>query len=86
MSREAKLLILTWVMIGLLAAGAIGFYLGRITAPKNQGGPQGEVQQPGSQQQGPQGGQLQGSPLPTGAQRPPQGAGPGQQQPGQNLQ
>jgi len=71
MSREAKLLILTWVVIGLVVAGAVGFYLGRTTAPKNQEGPQGGVQQPGAQQLGPQGGQQ----LP-----------PGQQQPGQPPQ
>ncbi|OGE08261.1 hypothetical protein A3I53_01145 [Candidatus Curtissbacteria bacterium RIFCSPLOWO2_02_FULL_40_13b] len=82
MSREAKLLILTWIVIGLVVAGAVGFYLGRITAPKNQGGPQGEVQQPGPQQQGSQGGQPPGSPLPTGGQKLPQG-GPTLQQGGQ---
>ncbi|OGH24167.1 MAG: hypothetical protein A3B47_04875 [Candidatus Levybacteria bacterium RIFCSPLOWO2_01_FULL_39_24] len=73
MSREAKLLILTWVMIGLLVAGGVGFYLGRATAPKTQGILQDGIQPPGSQQLGPQSGQLQGSPFPTGRQQPPQG-------------
>ena len=37
MSQAAKALILTWVLIGLFIAGAVGFYLGRRTAPKAQG-------------------------------------------------
>ena len=68
MSTAGKALILTWVMIGLLVAGVVGFYLGRNMVPKNQGIPQGGVQQPGQQ-----GGQPQGSPPPTGGQQPPQG-------------
>ncbi len=58
-----KALILTWVMIGLLVALAVGFYLGRNTAFFNLG-PQGGVQQPGFQQPGLQDGKPLGSPLP----------------------
>ena len=77
-SKEAKLLILTWVVIGFVVSGLIGFYLGRNSIPQNQGGPQGGVQQGEIQQPGPGSGQPQGSPIPTGGQRPPQG---GQQNP-----
>ena len=76
-----KALILTWVMIGLLVAGAVGFYLGRNSVFQNSGGLQGGVQPPGAQQLGPQGGQPQGSPPPTGAQQPLQrGPSPGPNQ------
>ena len=86
MITAIRALILTWALIGLLVAGAIGFYLGRITAPKAQGDPPpGSFQQTGSQQLGPQEGQPQASPLPTGRQKPPQG-GPGQLSPGPNQQ
>jgi len=74
-SREARLLILTWVAIGLVIAGLVGFYLGKNSLPQNQGGPQGVLQQPGSQQPGPGSGQPQGSPPPTGNQQPPQRGG-----------
>ena len=67
MSREAKLLILTWVVIGLVIAGVLGFYLGKTIASKGQGSPQ---------LPGPQSGQPQVSPLPTGGQQPLQGGGP----------
>ena len=60
-----KALILTWVVIGLLVAGVIGFFLGRNTLPQ-------PGQQAGQQPPGTQGGQPQGSPLPSG-QRPSQG-------------
>lgn len=36
MSTAAKALIVTWVMIGLIVAGGVGFYLGRVTIPKGQ--------------------------------------------------
>ena len=54
MSKTVKALILTWVMIGFLIAGGVGFYLGRTTAPKIQ-----ELNPSGMQPQGgmmPQGG------------------------------
>ncbi len=64
-----KALILTWVVIGLLVAGVVGFLIGRNTSPQ-------PGQQPGQQPAGIQGGQPQGSPLPSGVQRPPQGQQP----------
>jgi len=66
MSPEKKALILTWVGIGLLIAGAIGFYLGRRTAPSPQGPQPGQQQPPGQQ---PGGGQNL---PPSGVQPPPQ--------------
>ena len=67
MSKAAKLLILTWLMIGFLAAGGVGFYLGRITAPKSQSQNPAGV---GGQQ--PTGGQQPNSVQ----QSPPRGASP----------
>lgn len=72
MSREGKLLLLTWVLIGLAIAGAVGFYLGRTTTLKNLK----------IQQLGPQGGQPPGSPPPGGGQQQP----PRQQPTGQPPQ
>lgn len=46
LSKAAKALILTWILIGLLIAGGIGFYLGRTTAPRIQ-----QNQQSGTQNQ-----------------------------------
>src|SRR3989344_7874017 len=65
LSKEAKALILTWVVIGLLVAAWIGFYYGRKTAPT-----QGQ-NLPGQ----PQGGML--GPQPSGVQQPPQGSNQG---------
>ncbi len=67
--NATRALILTWVVIGLLVAGVVGFLLGRNTLPQLG-------QQPGQQPAGIQGGQPQGSPLPSGVQRPPQGQQP----------
>lgn len=36
MSKAAKALILTWLAIGFLMVGAVGFYLGRMAVPKPQ--------------------------------------------------
>ena len=47
MSQAAKALILTWVVIGLVIAGAVGFYLGRRSAPKPQGSDQAPMMQQG---------------------------------------
>jgi len=65
-----------------VVAAAAGFYFGRTTAPKIQGGSPGGIQQPGVQppgvqQPGPPGEQLQGSPFPTRGQQPPK---PGESQ------
>ncbi len=73
MSKAAKALILTWVLIGLLVAGGAGFYLGRITAPKIPGQPSG-MQTPD---------RLRDSQQLNGSQQPLQG-GFGQQPQGQN--
>ncbi len=75
MSKAAKALILTWILIGLLVAGGIGFYLGRTTAPKVQQG-----QPPGIQNQD----GLRSGQQPTGIQQPLQGGS--QQQPGVNRE
>ena len=74
MSKAAKALIITWVLIGLLIAGGIGFYLGRTTVPKGQG------QSPGMQNQD----ELRGGQQPTGVQQPLQGGS--KQQPGANRE
>ena len=81
MSKATKALILTWVLIGLLVAGGIGFYLGRKTAPmpdlplgmiqnelRNSQQPTG-VQQPlkGGFEQQPQG--IKQEPLPSGVRQ-----------------
>lgn len=50
MSSTAKALTITWMIIGFLVVGAVGFYLGRVTVPKNQTFPIG--QSPNQQQQG----------------------------------
>lgn len=54
MSTAVKALILTWVAIGFLVVGVLGFYLGRITAPRIQPGagmmPGGMMQQWGGQE------------------------------------
>jgi len=47
LSKAAKALILTWILIGLLIAGGAGFYLGRITAPKIPDQPSGIQTQDG---------------------------------------
>ena len=65
LSKAAKALIVTWLMIGLFIAGAVGFYLGRVTAPKSQ-----SQNAPTGQQ--PTGGQQPNS----GQQSPPRGASP----------
>ncbi|OGL35728.1 hypothetical protein A3F65_03585 [Candidatus Saccharibacteria bacterium RIFCSPHIGHO2_12_FULL_47_16b] len=59
------------MLIGLLVAGAIGFYIGRKTAPKAQNTttqlqPQTDNQQPAQ----PGGGTSQGSPAPSGSTQP----------------
>lgn len=75
MSTTAKALIITWVVIGFLVVGGVGFYVGRVTAPKpqTQGG---FNQQPiGGQQQG---GSFQPQPSGTMMQQPQGGT---QQQP-----
>ena len=61
MSKATKALIITWVLIGILAAGGIGFYLGKTTATKVQQG-----QPPGLQNQD----GLRSGPQPTGIQQP----------------
>lgn len=71
MSTTAKILILTWVVIGFVIVGAVGFYLGRVTAPPKiiqlqQGNlPTGGQPQGGSfmpqKQQMPPGGNMQQS-------------------------
>lgn len=73
LSKAAKALILTWIMIGLLVAGGIGFYLGRITVPKpidqnliqmqSRNGLKDDQQTIGNQQP------LQDRPLPSGFRR-----------------
>lgn len=85
MSIAAKALILTWVMIGLLIAGGIGFYLGRKTAPKTQSQPspsqqqsgaqQPGIQQPSTQQPGTQQQQPSGQQLPQGTTQSPAPSG-----------
>jgi len=79
MSTEKKALILTWVGIGILIAGAIGFYLGRNTTPNRQGPQdnQQQLEQPGTGPSlpPPQGGQQPGGRQnlpPSGVQPPPQ--------------
>ncbi len=72
MSSTAKALIITWMVIGFLVVGAVGFYLGRVTAPKNQSFPTG---QPPLNQQQPGGNQPAGS-----FQQQPGGATPQQPQ------
>ena len=57
MTSTAKALIITWMVIGFLVVGAVGFYLGRVTVPKNQTFSTG---QPLNQQQ-PNGNQPAGS-------------------------
>jgi len=57
-------------MIGLLVAGAVGFYVGRNNTFQNQRSPQGEIQQLDGQQQKLPPGQPQGSPA--GGAQPPQ--------------
>jgi len=48
LSKAAKALLLTWIMIGLLIAGVAGFYLGRRLATKTQAqNPQGTQPQGG---------------------------------------
>jgi len=79
MLTAAKALILTWVIIGLLVAGVVGFYLGRRIAPKPQGPDQAPMIQQGPAPSGqpntppqsppPQPGQQPGG----GFQKPPQG-------------
>ncbi|EKD84693.1 MAG: hypothetical protein ACD_38C00171G0003 [uncultured bacterium] len=71
LSKAAKALILTWILIGLLIAGGAGFYLGRITAPKIPDQPSGIQTQDGLRD----GQQLNGGqqPLPSGLQQKPQG-------------
>lgn len=74
LSKAAKALILTWIMIGLFIAGAVGFYFGRTTAPKSQSQDATGVggQQPIGGKQSPQGA------TPSAA---PSNSGPGGQQP-----
>ena len=81
MSRAAKALILTWLMIALLIAGGIGFYLGRVTAPKtpdqNRSGTQPQGQQPTGGQQQPQGPNQGSTPsAKQGGQQPASGGQP----------
>ena len=99
MSTATRALILTWVVIGFLIIGVVGFYLGRITAPKTQPSfPGGMIQQrqmglpgqgqqqiiPTGQFQELKGGQQQFGPQkPTGGQQMPGGGGGGFQQPPQ---
>ena len=79
MSKAAKALIVTWLMIGLFIAGGVGFYLGRITAPKTQSQNPPGMQQPAGGQQAPRSatpsaapsGPSQGGQQPAG-QPPPQ--------------
>ncbi|MCG2692143.1 hypothetical protein L6272_04940 [Microgenomates group bacterium] len=75
MSSTTKALIITWMIIGFLVIGAVGFYLGRVTAPKNQAFP---IGQPQNQQQS-EGNQPAGN-----FQQQPGGAAP--QQPQGNSQ
>ena len=71
LSKAAKALILTWILIGLLIAGGAGFYLGRITAPKIPDQPSGiQTQDRLRDGQQPSGGQQ---PLQGGFQQQPQG-------------
>jgi len=67
-SRAAKALIITWVVIGLLIAGVVGFYLGRKTASKNQDTTVDRQLQPGAQLPAQQGGgtNQESPPLPAG--------------------
>ncbi|OGE44507.1 hypothetical protein A3B45_05150 [Candidatus Daviesbacteria bacterium RIFCSPLOWO2_01_FULL_39_12] len=73
LSKAAKALILTWVVIGLIVAGGIGFYLGRTTTPRMQSQPPTmqnqdglrDIQQPIGGQQPPPG--TNQGPLPSGA-------------------
>ena len=74
MSKAVKALILTWVMIGMLVAGGIGFYLGRITAPESE-----DRYPPAIQSQGQQ-------PLQGGFQQPPQGENRGGPAPSGTIQ
>ncbi len=72
LSKTAKALILTWILIGLLVAGGTGFYLGRITASKIPAQPSGMQTQDGLREgQQPNSGQQ---PLPSGLQQKPQGS------------
>ena len=79
LSKAVKALILTWIMIGFVVAGLVGFYLGRITAPKTQSQNPPGMQQPTGGQQPPRGatpsaapsGPSQGGQQPAG-QPPPQ--------------
>ena len=82
LSTAAKLLILTWVIIGILATGAVGFYFGRKTVPKQQGPDQDPMMQQGPAPSGQPG--MQQSPPPGegqqpqgGFQQPPQGPNQG---------
>lgn len=88
MSTTAKALILTWVAIGFLLVGAVGFYLGRLTAPKSGQPSQSQMGQQNFQppQQQQQFGQQNFQPSPPqqqgqqNFQQPPQGQGGFQQQ------
>lgn len=86
MSTAAKILILTWVVIGIVVVGVAGFFVGRLTVPKpltlsgglQQGQQQQFQQQPGgSPPTGGGGQQQQQQQLPGGG---------GYQQPGQQGQ
>ena len=61
LSKAAKALIITWVMIGLFVAGVVGFYFGRKTAPKAQSTVVDRQLQPADQQPAQQGGATQGT-------------------------
>ncbi|OGK42381.1 hypothetical protein A2954_00875 [Candidatus Roizmanbacteria bacterium RIFCSPLOWO2_01_FULL_37_12] len=77
MSLSTKLLILTWVAIGLSISAGVGFYFGRATAPKTQGQyppgirSQDQMFQLVDPQSGPRG--MTGIQPPIGGQQPPGG-------------
>ena len=79
LSKAAKALILTWLMIGFFVAGAIGFYLGRATAPSSNEKPAINQQNPGQPNQPLRGatpsatpnGPSQGGQQPVGGGQPP---------------
>ena len=73
MSSTAKALIITWMVVGFLVVGTVGFYLGRATSPNNQSS---------LNQQGKGGNQPTGSSQPKSSGVPqPQGNSQQQQKP-----